>query len=294
MSTQIAVYIYSGYKNPQIRLTLQQEQVFWKKVIEVTSERPAKWQPKPTMFGYCGFGVNYMGIDMRLPKTTYLYDGCMQERITKEVLFSDPDRYIEKWLFEIVTPYLKPWELELIRQKVFHDKEMQYTVQPKEEQRDDARFFIEPEYDADRWNHDDHVCQNNNAYNYATNMMTNTFAQPSWGSGLMGGPNLYSLDGIVEAAQIDGLEPVEAVTDYPPEGAHYVCLVFHKELGYHWYRYHHRLGLWAHKPGPMPVTNKAYPKSKQPITDMNNPQHYAPFTHWGGYFLVYPKKVRIA
>lgn len=42
-----------------------------------------------------------------------------------------------------------------------------------------------PPFNPSKWNNDLHVRRNNNCYNYAKNKITNTFAQPGRGSGLM-------------------------------------------------------------------------------------------------------------
>ena len=110
-------------------------------------------------------------------------------------------------------------------------------------------------YVPDLWNNPD-VQLDNNCYNYATDQITGTFAQPGSGSGYVSVSHVYepfSCDLIDARVQSDGLQPHSC--DEPcPDGQWRVGMAISDALqDYHFYREHD--GFWAHKPGSTPVTS---------------------------------------
>lgn len=85
-----------------------------------------------------------------------------------------------------------------------------------------------PPYRPDRWNTDRNIRRNNNCYNYANTLITNTFAQPGLGSGQKYGR--ITADEVRDAAVRDGMivlntaagDPVPRV---PGGDRHLVALV---------------------------------------------------------------------
>jgi len=121
-----------------------------------------------------------------------------------------------------------------------------------------------PLYEPSRWNDDYSIRIGNNCYNYACNIITNTFAQPGDASG-----NPFdSWDGIqcqevTNSALSDGLKIYE--NEECMSCAHQIALFIDPEWPeYHWYR-KDRHGLWSHKPGDGKATNLDY--ANLPIVD---------------------------
>lgn len=99
------------------------------------------------------------------------------------------------------------------------------------------------------WNNDPVRRANNNCYNYANNLATNTFAQPGRATGRP--ITALSCPGVQPSAQSDGLLP--AANFVLPTLGWYVALVIWPGRDYHWYR-QDNTGCWSHKIGWSPVT----------------------------------------
>lgn len=112
--------------------------------------------------------------------------------------------------------------------------------------------------------HDDEGCfvtmqSRNNCYNYGTDVLTNTFAQPGRGSGVCSHhtrpciPN--NCADVARAAVNDSLVWVgtELPTTLPKRG-HYVSLHIWPDSNFHWLRMDANF-TWSHKPGGSPVRN---------------------------------------
>jgi hypothetical protein len=102
---------------------------------------------------------------------------------------------------------------------------------------------------------------NNNCYNYCTNLITNTFAQPGKNSATP----FATISGVdIEASATgDGLIVSTNFTATLTDG-HYVALVIWPGIDFHWYRQDSH-GCWSHKAGNTPVTNTD--NSNQLISD---------------------------
>lgn len=93
---------------------------------------------------------------------------------------------------------------------------------------------------------------NNNCYNYACDIRTDTFAQPGHAANAM-----YTAEtclALRAAAQADMLTEIKLTTIACPAEGHLIALVIWPNVDFHFYRMN-RDGLWSHKPGGMPVTN---------------------------------------
>lgn len=120
----------------------------------------------------------------------------------------------------------------------------------------------EPPYNPAPWNDHDGVQDNNNCYNYATNKMTGTFAQPgraSTGAGVA----VMACRNVLAAAISDGLIPWVAGVPCPAD-KYKVALVVDPGVDFHWYRQDNN-GDWSHKPGATEATN--LDNSGNPIMD---------------------------
>jgi hypothetical protein len=136
-----------------------------------------------------------------------------------------------------------------------------------------------PAFEPAYWNNDDTRLKNN-CYNYANNVRTDTFAQPGRASGdIAEVASSYTVETVSEWAENDGMVPTtrEAPT---PEGMTKVALVINPGVDFHWYR-RDAGGLWSHKPGLYPATNKDY--QEMLITDPETADTW-PYTEFAGYF----------
>lgn len=110
-----------------------------------------------------------------------------------------------------------------------------------------------PNYEPDLWNDNGTIQDNNNCYNYACNIQTNTYAQPGEASGNM--YTSFTCDDISNGAISDGLKRIESQKKCGL-CCHKVALAMDSDNNpdYHWYR-QDRDGLWSHKPGMGSVRN---------------------------------------
>jgi hypothetical protein len=146
-----------------------------------------------------------------------------------------------------------------------------------------------PMYEPDRWNdpymagYDYGYQWENNCYNYACDIATDTFAQP--GRAATGVHNTIMFCPEVSAGAIaDGLRPRPAAT--PARGcSHTVALVVDADYhygDYHWYRLDAN-GMWSHKIGSTEATN--LDNSLQPIVNPETADR-GRYTEFCGYFTV--------
>jgi hypothetical protein len=111
-----------------------------------------------------------------------------------------------------------------------------------------------PSYNPGPWNMPAHQ-GDNNCYNYGTDIMTDTYAQPGQAHGVF---PPTTCTGTGSGAVADGL--VEATEKRCTGCTHLVALVISPGTSgcaedYHWYRLDDT-GRWSHKPGPSPATDK--------------------------------------
>ena len=122
-----------------------------------------------------------------------------------------------------------------------------------------------PSYNPGPWNSPAHLTKNN-CYNYSTDLMTDTYAQPGDAHGVSI-PWPPTCAGTAIGGLADGL--VEAPEKRCPAGCtHLVALVISPVtsgclVDYHWYRLDDT-GRWSNKPGPLPATDQD--ASGHPIT----------------------------
>jgi hypothetical protein len=117
------------------------------------------------------------------------------------------------------------------------------------------------------WNQSD-VQFYNNCYNFATDIRTDTFAQPGVGGGSPAAYPPFDCQPDTGGAITDGLQPGVDLADLCrtsglPQG-HIVALLIWPGTDFHWARLEAD-GTWAHKPGSTMATT--LDSSGQPITD---------------------------
>jgi hypothetical protein len=134
-----------------------------------------------------------------------------------------------------------------------------------------------PRYEPHRWNDNGFIRWNNNCYNYACDIQTDTFAQP----GLASGNKYDSLhcSEVANGALSDGLRAGSDAAACGPL-CHKVALVVAPGDDYHWYRLDEN-GMWSHKPGHTEATNLDH--LDRPITDPRNADR-GPYKDFCGFF----------
>jgi hypothetical protein len=146
-----------------------------------------------------------------------------------------------------------------------------------------------PKYEPAKWGGNDTygvVCWNNNCYNYACDLRTDTFAQPGEASGQKW--TLLECPNVTVAAVSDGLA-THPDASQSGDCCHTVALVMAPGDDYHWYR-KDASGLWSHKPGHTPVKN--VDESNSLITDPLTADRGI-YTQFCGYFTVCKCDVKI-
>ena len=149
-----------------------------------------------------------------------------------------------------------------------------------------------PAYHPEQWNDANGIQFNNNCYNYACDIQTNTFAQPGNAHGItLNVPDDMNCQAVSKGAVADGLVTVNC-----DEGCgcskcqHQVALVISPGDDFHWYRKGPD-GNWTHKPGSTPATN--VDNSNNIITDPRTADR-GPYTIFCGCFCVDKSVVTIS
>ena len=148
------------------------------------------------------------------------------------------------------------------------------------------RCACAPPWEPAWWNDGGPIQLGNNCYNYATNVRTDTYAQPGRANAVTFA-GMHPAD-VNAAALADALGAAPARNRCPGKGHLVACFV--SQWDFHWYR-KHRNGLWTHKPGPDPITK--LDDSGQPIVDPRSADR-ADYAQLVGFFTVQHGHVKIA
>jgi len=149
---------------------------------------------------------------------------------------------------------------------------------------------IVPKYDPDTDNDGCYVKKqwDNNCYNYGTDIVTNTFAQPGRGTEHKWTENTCAE--MRRAATSDGLQWIGTVLPKErPAAGHYATLLIWPSTNFHWVRMDDN-DKWSHKPGGTPVVNTD--NDGKEITDPST-QDFSPWSQFCGYMLVIPSKATL-
>jgi len=153
-----------------------------------------------------------------------------------------------------------------------------------------VRALEVPRFEPHVWNNNPYTLLNNNCYNYACNLMTNTFAQPGRASGRS--PGSISTSEYLRAVANDGLEVLRdpAPPQRTPVDGHYMALVIWPNADFHFYRLDDVRALWSHKPGQTQARDTDAMNAQ--IAD---PQTCArgPYTDFASYLYVVPSRISI-
>jgi hypothetical protein len=138
-----------------------------------------------------------------------------------------------------------------------------------------------------------HLCftikrKENNCYNYAVNILTNSFAQPGRGSSKKF--KKYTCASIRKAAISDGLKYIgKSYPNLRPRYGHYAALLVWNKTNFHWLRKDSN-GYWSHKPGKKTVNNMD--NNGNLITNPKR-QNFYPYSNFCGYFWVISSKIKL-
>jgi hypothetical protein len=108
----------------------------------------------------------------------------------------------------------------------------------------------------------------NNCYNYAVDIVTDTFAQPGVGTGLK--YSSFTCDNMASAVDRDGVGGAitrlsnSSGNNYTPSSGHVIVLLIWPGVDFHFARKDKNL-YWSHKPGQTPVRDRD--NSNKPILD---------------------------
>lgn len=131
------------------------------------------------------------------------------------------------------------------------------------------------------WNEDMSLLWNNNCYNYSTNRVTHSFAQPGEASGKM--YSALTCKAVIEAAAEDlGLTPTSVFTTQNKSEESLIALVVAPGHDFHWYRRDDNR-YWSHKPGSTEATS--LDQSDERITNPETADRGF-YTDFCGYFKV--------
>jgi hypothetical protein len=150
------------------------------------------------------------------------------------------------------------------------------------------KLFFTSSTDFSEWNGSHEIF--NNCYNYASNSITDTFAQPGRGSGEM--YHDITADEIHKAALRDGY--LDGLHQSTKKRNLHVGYCIWPGSDYHWYRQTEPMDgeiRWTHKPGGTPARN--YDSSGKFITDPSTCDR-GPYTIWGGFMYNPGKQNKVA
>ncbi|BBD08918.1 hypothetical protein [Desulfovibrio ferrophilus] len=283
MSTIVRAMINAGLPNPVWELDDEQENMF---LDILKKEKPVSGQSYPRGHAYLGYGgllVSTEPDEGGVPDELYVHDGLVDLDGYFEENRVDDQSFLEKFLLEVGQVSLTPGQHDSMNEDIRTNVHNGPGVKLKA-----MGLTVVPSYNPGRWNISSYVRHRNNCYNYATNILTNGFAQPGRASRCR---NVGVVRRTAVLARADGLEAVPNANAVLATG-HYVALALDLTGGdedYHWWRKGSD-GTWSHKPGEGRATNL---DSSGNI--INDPQtcDRGDYNVWKGYFKVVRDEVEI-
>lgn len=285
MTTIVTLLMYSGRQNPSWELTSKQAEEF-KKILEEKKEITLEMSALSTgLLGYKGFLVE--SYDVSLPSRAFCFDGIIDLVDQQNLNFIDKDSKTESFLLETGTSSLTEDELKYASSEISKNSGGGIASKNKSLKKTFDLLAVPP-YNPGRWNLPN-VQPYNNCYNYANDKITNTFAQPGRGSGLIFADFLCQT--VSQAAQRDGQIPISTAIKKPAEGQliALVCANLSTFKDYHWYRQDSN-AMWSHKPGKTPAKNTD--NSGRLISDPRTADR-GPYTDFCGFFHCIPSRTTI-
>jgi len=258
MSVTVTLDVFSGRPNPSWILDDEEARQLLDRIHSVDKRTPLKTPGAEGQLGYRGFLIQSTATSPFGQLRLRAHQGVIDPG-PGELSWVNDDLEIEKALLKSAGDRLEPAVAQHVveaiakggaaalegRQLILHPPLP--SCQPK--------AVDAPPYNPAKWNIPT-VQPYNNCYNYANDLITNTFAQPGRAHGKMykslscnGGP------GVEPAAVADGLKAVANFSAHLAKGhGWYVALVIWPGTDYHWYRQDAN-GCWSHKPGSTAARN---------------------------------------
>jgi len=264
-SVEVSPILFSGTHDPTLTLTAHQLRTLTAKVGSY--QRPG---PRNRTVGYRGFRVEGFPVLRGCKDAELFLLDLFRPQLPEEAV-----RHIEEELSLDHSEELDLPDALEFRGKVNCSHEVgPDTVPAYDPQHDDAGCFVTHQSE-------------NNCYNYATDISTDTFAQPGRGTGHKWKANTCAA--VRVAAESDGLEwKGTSLPTAAPRTGHYVALFIWPDTNFHWIRMDHA-GNWSHKPGGTPVRNTDNKGRK--IHDPSK-SDFSPWSQFCGYMHVVPSMVK--
>jgi hypothetical protein len=247
---RVVVDVFSGRPNPEWTVSGRQAEEIGERVSAAPLSEARLGGAVKARLGYRG--VMLLGEEEGGSAFLRLASGVIESAVGPDLM--DTGSEIERWLLDTAPESIQAdpaWPV--VRAGAMNSKNgLDEFVRNARTRRQcpPCRSGLATPFNPGKWNNPS-VQPRNNSYNYANDIITNTYAQP----GRRSGSSIPPLDcsGLNAAARRDRLVPVTNI-DVPVPYACYVALVIWPGVDYHWYRQDHD-GCWSHKPGGAPATN---------------------------------------
>jgi hypothetical protein len=269
---KIELLIFSGRVNPTVTIN----ETEYKSLTKLIEDNKSHESQTTRVMGYKGFLIPTIGIHLHG--------------------FNEAEKYLLTFFKDTIPNSTYHNILELIEKEYIISDVISTNLRYLEDIEDDQCEKIPirgldsyPEFNPES---DDLGCfkakkNYNNCYNYGTDIVTNTFAQPGLGSGQQF--RNVSCPSLNVALGSDGLVHMGNDFSKKLENGHYVALLIHPNTDFHFVRLDVD-GYWSHKPGAWDVTNKD--NNGNVITDPSK-QDFSPWFRFCAYYAVVPSKVTI-
>lgn len=282
MSVVVEIDMYSGLPNPTYELSGDAEKALLKLL---GAQRAATAVPPSSVegvLGYRGIRVHHLSDGK---SSLHIYDGSVTLAAPSSRAVVDVQSELEQAVLDLIKPGLRPTEYQYSKEQI--EKNVGGAASERT-----LRGQAEPltVYEPSKWNDNPFVLQNNNCYNYANDLITNTFAQPGNGGGVAN-PYPPNCPGTADASVSDGQVRI-ANPDMNPAQGQIIALVVASQvdfMDYHWYR-RDQDGNWTHKPGRTRARNTD--NSGNRIASPETCDR-GPYKSFCGYFHCVPSAVRI-
>jgi hypothetical protein len=258
MSVTVTLDIFSGRPNPTWTLDDEEARQLLDRVHSIEQRTPLKPPGAAGQLGYRGFSLHASAVSPFGQLRLQAHQGIIDVG-PRDLSVVDENLEVERTLLKSAGTKLEPALVQHVEEALTAGSKAalegrQLTVVPHpavcQPKAADA-----PPYNPAKWNIPT-VQPYNNCYNYANDLITNTFAQPGRAHGKMykalacnGGT------GVEPAAVADGLKAVANFSTHLGKGqGWYVALVIWPSFDYHWYRQDAN-GCWSHKPGSTAARN---------------------------------------
>ncbi|HKE18668.1 MAG TPA: hypothetical protein VKB80_27515 [Kofleriaceae bacterium] len=280
MSINVTLNIFSGRPNPTWQLTDSQALELRERLDAIRGTSFDKPAGALGGLGYTGFTLAATQEDNIEPEI-FVHDDVV-DLGPQNVSLRGANRELENWLIasggDAVEPVARRHVDDLIRPVAYAGRAMR------------ARSLEVPRFEPHVWNTNPQTMRDNNCYNYASNLMTNTFAQPGRASGFT--PPSISVADYLRAVASDGLE-VLADPNAPqrtPIDGHFMALVIWPSADFHFYRLDDFTARWSHKPGQTMARDTD--QSGSQISDPRSCDR-GPYSDFGSYLYIVPSRVTI-